>query len=150
MEEKARHMCWSSGKYCQVFCSAQEAFWEPGVFNLSQASTLALAGGWVSTESDVLTDCLLPLELYLRAVWEQLVQRACFFPSSPSTWIISKAGPRPSGSSNDVCGPYSFPGPSWAPYPLPPATSYPPGSRNSAHRGNKEVVWTNPNLALNN
>lgn len=150
MEEKARHMCWSSGRFCQAFHSAQEAFLEPGVFNLLQASTLALAGGWVSVESDVLTDCLLPLGLYLQAVWEQLVQRACLFPSSPVTWIISKTGPRPSGRSNVLCGPCCFPGP----LPCPSGTSsrhlLTPGSRNSAHRGNKEMVWTNPSLALSN
>lgn len=54
------------------------------MFNLSQASTLASVGGWVSIERGVLTDCLLSLGLYLQAVWEQLVQRAHVLPSSPS------------------------------------------------------------------
>lgn len=66
MEEKARHMCWSSGKFCWAFGCAQEAFLEAGMFNLFQVNTLASMGGWVSLERNVLTEGLLSLGLHLR------------------------------------------------------------------------------------
>lgn len=98
------------------FGYAQEAFLEAGMFNLLRANTLAFTGEWVSIKRNVLTHCSLSLALYLHVVWEQLAKRTCSLPSSPSTWLISKAGPRPSGRSHEVLGPCSFPGLSNAPH----------------------------------
>lgn len=57
----------------------------------------------------------------------------CLLPSSPSTWLICKAGPRPSDRRKDVCDSCSFPRLSDAVIHclLPPPT---PGSNNSAHK----------------
>ena len=81
------------------------------MFSLLQANQyLSICGRLVSTERNVLTDYLLSLGLYLQAVWEQLVVEGLLTSIiSISTWLIRKAGPRPTSRSNDVCDPCSFP-----------------------------------------